>query len=222
MRQGYLPGLGGTLFKMCDPFICGSMIGLVASSLAASTYLGIRETNRRERRERIRTGLEQIVDGYHSSQRDTGSYPLIPDDDLIFEALRLPRSIQGVVLNGQQARDEILFNSSPPTLKEASRYLAAQRVLQGSNQDLLYVLDPALFVAISRGEKLVMDSDVSGCTDGTYKSTIAFVAHYRNLVGEDYFTRRRVVFSVDGTGPWYFERPDYQARLMGQAGGASF
>jgi hypothetical protein len=150
----------------------------------------------------------------------------IPDESQVFKELKLPWGYKGLVKSAQTTRDKILFGEIPPNARSAGAYVQAQKGLDRLNHKLVYALDPQLLSAsLDRSLDLVMSSDLSSCRDGTYRTSVEFVAGYRNIVGEEVFQKRMEWYQKEhrtAGQPWYFGRPDYQSRLEHAVGGDSF
>lgn len=206
---------------MCEPIICSLVIGtyvvLGGGFKLVHWYTLERPYNNEQRRTGLIHGLDDLVQEY-LTQDEKGSLEINPDADIVFGYLPPQRALRSVILEGNKTRDDILFGSSPPRVREASRYLRAQKTLSKIDERLLFVLDPWLMIAVAQQQPLMMDFDISGCKDGSYSSSMDFVADYRHLVGEETFFRRLDHYLAthglpEGTQPWYVRRPEYERRV---------
>ena len=205
---------------MCDPITCGTVLTIVIGGNALALTLATRGYNKTRKKMQLNHNLDLLTDNY--SMMDHTNLQIYPDRDKILEMLGLnkgwtSRPVRRTMEKGQDARDRILFYNEPPTVKEAQRYLAAQHNLAKIDIRLLFVYDPKLLIERKSHHRLIMDTDITGCTDGTYRSSVDFAADYRNIVGEEYFHQRLEQFlqmnNLEGKKPWYLGRPDYEAKL---------
>ncbi len=143
------------------------------------------------------------------------------------EEIKFPFLVRRAVNKAHRARDNIVFGTKPPAITNVAPYLAAQSKLGRRDQNFLYTFDLPLLVGTRiHDEDLVISEDLTSCHDGTYSTSVEFAAQYRKLVGDPAFERRLAWFqkekSLEGTQPWYVDRPDYQSRLENIAEGDSF
>jgi hypothetical protein len=207
---------------MCEPIICGTVLAAYALVFGG---MGLASHNSNER-SRIRHKIGDLVWEYRGLKA-VGETLSFTEREILETKLRLGWSARRVVKAAHNARDRILFADTPPNVHSAGKYVRAQKSAGKVDIRLLYVLDPELLLGVlTQGQGLMMSSDLSSCRDGTYRTSVEFVANYRNLVGEQAFQVRRTLFERDnnlvGTQPWYFGRPDYESRLETTVGKDSF
>lgn len=225
---------------MCNLWMCGGVITTISAGIATSAgstpialgiggvyatialvALGRRAVDYHQRRvvrQAVNGGIDHLVELYASEA--AGGILRQPEIERIVGLLPLMSQERIAVIEAQEARDDLLFKDTPPQVRNARRYTNAQRILR-ENRHLLYVLDPGLLLGTRGGNHLVMSDNLLSCIDGSYKTSVAFAANYRNIVGEDAFRARLSWYQErkqKETGrqlqePWYSHRADYQAKV---------
>lgn len=197
----------------------GSVALLTGGSIALESWRYRRDSKKGE----LWKGLDELVRTC-LVEEEKGALDLDPIEESVFCYLPVGNGVKRVVRGAQRARDNLLFGQTPPQVKDAARYLAAQQALESIDIRLVYILDPALFLATQREGNLLLDTDLRSCRDGTYTTSIAFAAQYRNIVGEEAFAQRLARYQTREEPekqrerqPWYALRPDYKSRLRAAA-----
>ncbi len=220
---------------MCDKYTCAFIGGIatIAVSIVAGPFgiipavlfgSGAYAFHRLDHSTVVRL-LNRLEAEYQERNRAGTLEAVVRSPKNIFNTLYLPGNWAKLVDTAQNARDNLLFKDTPPSVKDAQGYLAVQRKLPSIDERLLYVLDPHLFVG-TRRKPFLLDTDLSSCRDGTYRTSMIFAVTYRNIIGEPMFQSRLENFqsthNLVGKNPWYFGRAEYEARLSTRTRGDSF
>jgi hypothetical protein len=200
----------------CDPISC-TLLGLYIGVPGALAYGGVRYMSRRHFKSQL---VQSIADAVTS-----GLDELDPLPKETFDKFEIPRFtfVRQRLQRAHNARDAVLFDSAHPRAKDVQSYLKVQKSMGLVDPRVLYLLDPALLIfSEEQGRALLMSTDTTGCTDGTYKESIRFVAEYRELVGDEVFQARLENFQTQNKiskEPWYFGRASYEALACNQESG---